>query len=77
MILSDGQVQNFRKYEVHKREKYEDADIDSDTGVTAPGARPDGTTTIAGADERNANYCSYEREENATRTGADRSTGKT
>ena len=77
MILSDGRVQNFWKYELHKRGKYEDTDIDSNIGVTAPGARPDGTTTDAGADERNANYCSYEREEDATRSGPDRSAGKT
>ena len=77
MILSNRRVQNFWKYEVHKKGKYEDTDIDSNIGVTAHGARPDGTTTDAGADERNANYCANEREEDAPRSGADQSAGKT
>ena len=79
MILSDRRVQNFWKYEVHKKGKYEDTDIDSNIGVTAHGARPDGTTTDARADEGNANYCAGRaghREEDETR-GADQSAGKT
>jgi len=61
-----------------ERGKYEDCDNDSDIGVTARGARPaTGAATDAGVDQRTADYCPSEREENAPRAGAEQTGGKT
>src|SRR5207245_8790839 len=68
----------FRRYELIRRKgNNEDTNINSDIGVTAHGARPDGTTTDARADEGNADDCADQREEDETRGGADQSAGKT
>src|SRR5438445_11982974 len=73
-ILSDLQVQKFWEIRITG---YEDADYDSDNGVTAHGVRPDsGAATDADADERNAGYGTGEREED-TRAGAEQTSGKT
>jgi hypothetical protein len=49
-----------------KEELYEDPDNNSDNCVTITGVRPDnGAATVAGADERNADYCAGESEEDA------------
>ena len=81
--LTYQQGQNFWGYEVHRdeRKKYENRDNDSNNGrgVTVYGVRPDngGATTDAGADEGTADYCASEREENASRSGAEQTAGKT
>ena len=64
-----------------ERKNYEDPDNDSNNGVgfTVDGVRPDdgGATTNAGADERNADYCAGEGQEDASRAGAEQTAGKT
>ena len=71
------QGQKFSGYEVHRdeRKNYEDRDnySDSGVGVTVYGVRPNdgGATTDARADERNANYCASEGQEDAPRTRAE------
>jgi len=61
-----------------REEFYEDPDDYSDNGVTAHGVRPDGATTAhAGADERNAGDNAGERKEEARRSGAEQTGGKT
>ena len=73
-------VQNLFGYEViGRREKYEDTNNDSDIGVTAHGARSaSGATTDAGADERTADNCAGEREEDESSGAASGQTaGKT
>jgi hypothetical protein len=51
--------------------KYEDADNDSDNGVTVTGFGPDNrNATDADADERNGDYGAGEREEDAPRASA-------
>jgi len=62
-----------------RKGNHEDIDNNSDCGVTAPGVRPDNgaTTDAAGADEGNADYCAGEREEDASRAGAEQTAGKT
>src|SRR4030095_3578892 len=63
------------------RRNNEDTDNNSTIGVTAHGVRPDGATTDdagADADERNADYCAGEREEEGeSRAGAEQTAGKT
>ena len=45
----------------------EDTNINSDIRVTVTGVRPDdGAATVAGADERHANYCAGENKEDAS-----------
>ena len=75
-------VQKFWEIRIIEKERNnEDTDINSNTGVTAHGVRPDGATRErddAGADERNADYCAGEREEeDASRAGAEQTAGKT
>jgi hypothetical protein len=64
-----------------ERKNYENRDNDSNNcdGITVYGARPDngGAATDAGADEGHADYCSGEGEENASRSGAEQTAGKT
>jgi hypothetical protein len=65
--VSEG-AKIFGRYElIGRKGNNEDTNIDSDIGVTVPGVRPDnGAATVAGADERHANYCAGENEEDAS-----------
>ena len=63
-----------------ERKNYENPDNDSNNcgGITVYGVGPDnrGATTGARSDERHANYCTSEGEENASRAGAEQSTAE-
>jgi len=63
----------------NERRDNEDTDNNSTIGVTAHGVRPDGATTAAGADEDEGNGgdSAGERQENASRAGAEQTAGKT
>jgi hypothetical protein len=80
--LSYSQVQIFLAYElIGRKGNNEDSNNDSNLGVTAHGVRPNGATRErddAGADERNADDCAGEgEEEDASRAGAEQTAGKT
>jgi hypothetical protein len=61
------QGQKFLGYElIGRKGNNEDTNINSDIRVTVPGVRPDnGAATVARADERHANHCAGENEEDA------------
>ena len=77
--IDDLQVQNFSEIRIIE---YEDSDNDSDNGVgfTVHGVRPDnGARKSAGprADEGNGGDSAGEREEDASRAGAEQTADKT